>query len=454
MTDADRYRDLDHNPNDHLERALAAIGDEAAFPDTPDLAARIGGMLPDRPERIVDIHPARPRYRLIAAAALLIVLLGIGAMLAVPTARESVARWLHVDLPGLRIEVLDPDDAPRSSPPSSLGGSLLLGTPTTLADAALLAPAPLQLPSDPALGNPSEVWQRDGGTVVTLLYPASGTLPEIGETGVGLAFMQIVAPDGPILFAKQSIGSGGLEQVSVNGLEGFWVTNGRLVLQPADPLAIDSPPASSRWSGNVLIWSDGAGTTFRIESMLDRATVIRIAGTLAPVSAGLGNARGLPRVWGVSEMQEPDGMAFGVLHLLPEVPHASSSHRRPARHRACPRRDRPGFRRRVRAGEARLAGRGHRGWETGRGRTPGARSRSGGPCRDDVSSVDHHRAAPRNGRRGDCRRTAGRRLADVSGFHHLSANRGVVVERDRRRLRPAEPATHAGGARECEGRGA
>lgn len=121
MTDADHGHGHDHSRDDHLERALAAIGDEAAFPDTPDLAARIGGMLPDRPERIVDIHRARPRYRLIAAAVLVIVLLGIGAMLAVPTARESVARWLHVELPGLRIEVLDPDDAPRSSPPSSLG---------------------------------------------------------------------------------------------------------------------------------------------------------------------------------------------------------------------------------------------------------------------------------------------------------------------------------------------
>jgi len=360
---------------DRLEQTLAALRDGVTFPETPDMAARIAGVLPDRPGRTLVTPIRRQRRKLLVAAAVLL-LLAMGTMLAVPPARETVARWLHVDLPGLRIDVLEPDSANRPSPPSSLGGSLLLGTPTTLADAAALAPAPLQMPSDAAVGRPSEVWQRDGGAAITLLYPASGTLPEIGTTGIGLAFMQIVAPDGPILFAKQSIGNGGIEQVVVQGKEGFWVTDGRLVLQPADPLAIDSPPPASRWSGNVLIWSDGAGTTFRLESMLDRDAVMRIAGTLVPAISSAGNVRTLPLVLGVSEMQEPGGPSLRVPRLQPlEVSHASSAHCCTARRRARPRCVRPGVRGRVRPGEPRFSNRWDRGRETGFSRTPGARAR-------------------------------------------------------------------------------
>ena len=302
------------NQHDRLERSLAALHDEVTFPPSPDIAARIASSLPDR-HRMARPGSSRRQWRRYApfvAAAVVVLVVAIVATIAIPTARESVARWLHVDLPGVRIEVVDPGDVPPHTVPTSLGGSLLLGTPTTLEDAATLAPAPLRMPSDPAVGEPAELWQRDRGAVITMLYPASATLPEIGETGAGLAFMQIVAPNGPILFAKQSIGNDGIEQVRVGGQEGFWVSNGRLVMLPGNPLEIDPSPGSSRWSGNVLIWSDGEGTTFRIESMLDKDDAIRIAESLVPVTAESGNGDAAVTVWEVLETAKPDGMAAGL----------------------------------------------------------------------------------------------------------------------------------------------
>ena len=300
------------NQHDRLERSLAALHDQVTFPPSPDIAARIASSLPDR-HRMARPGSSRRQWRRYApfvAAAVVVLVVAIVATIAIPTARESVARWLHVDLPGVRIEVVDPGDVPPHTVPTSLGGSLLLGTPTTVEDAATLVPAPLRMPSDPAVGEPAELWQRDRGAVITMLYPASAMLPEIGETGAGLAFMQIVAPNGPILFAKQSIGNDGIEQVRVGGQEGFWVSNGRLVMLPGNPLEIDPSP-SSRWSGNVLIWSDGEGTTFRIESMLDRDDAIRIAESLVPVTAETGNGDASVTVWEISETAKPDGMATG-----------------------------------------------------------------------------------------------------------------------------------------------
>src|SRR5215218_9832827 len=104
-----------------LETALRQLGREVEFPPTPDVASAIRSRLGGR----------RPWVRPVAIA-VAILLVAIGAVLAVPPARTAILDWL-----GLRnVSVVRVDELPSAKPLRNLD----LGQKTTLAEARRRTP--------------------------------------------------------------------------------------------------------------------------------------------------------------------------------------------------------------------------------------------------------------------------------------------------------------------------
>lgn len=253
-----------------LEDLLGQLPDHMAFPPTPDIASRIGEILPERQAPGIR-RPLVWAAAVAIAAILLIVVL--------PGPRHAIAGWLG--LPGIRIEFVD--RFATDEKPDSIGSSLLFGEQTTLADAQATVPFAIALPTRDDLRDPDEVWLRTSAdvTAISLLYDAQDDLPQIGDTGVGMLLMEFQTSEEAAFLAKRSMGDGSFSVVTVNGQEGFWLENGELVVLPRDVTLPENQATQSRRSGNVLIWNDGE-TTFRLETSLDRFSALKIAESLMP----------------------------------------------------------------------------------------------------------------------------------------------------------------------------
>lgn len=264
-----------------LETRLRALADrDDLFPATPDFATEIG----------VQIEPPRPDHRTrwvsrrslrLAAMVALAVLAILVAALAVPSSRTAIADFFGIE--GIRIEF--GGDAPEvPATPASIGSSLLLGDETTLETAEAAAPFDIVMPADDAAGAPDELYlnRRSGVTVVGLLWHATDTLPEIGDTGVGMLLLEIEADGDDTIFVKKMVGGGEFNTAIVNDWPGYWIENGVLTVEPVEGLMLDLLGPESRRSGNVLIWSDSE-ITYRLETALPMEDAVRLAESLAPV---------------------------------------------------------------------------------------------------------------------------------------------------------------------------
>lgn len=214
----------------------------------------------------------RERLRWVSIA----VAIALMMVLAVPELRHATADLLG--FPGIRVDIGEPDDVPTTI--DSIGSSLLLGERSDANDVIAETDLPLLAPVDARVGDDPEVYlnQFDSGTVVSLLYPASDALPEIGSTGVGLLLMAV--DDGGssyYLIAKRAIAEQPPQPVTVNGADALWIQGGVLTVEGGDPFW-----TYQRRSGNVLLWSDGR-TTYRMESSLSLEDAIEIAESLQPV---------------------------------------------------------------------------------------------------------------------------------------------------------------------------
>lgn len=255
---------------DDLERELARLAGDVAFPPTPSFA------LPAPPHATRRVRQLAPRgwWRAGLAAAVLLLV----TTLAVPEARQTLAGWLG--FPGIRIEIGDQADDP---PPTvtTIGGSLLLGEAATFEEAAAAVNFELAVPRTGLEDIEPEVYlnQFQDAPVVSLLYPASNELPGIGETGVGLLLMQIDASGNTSMFiTKRASAESPPRPVAVDGGDGMWIQGGVLTIDAGDPFW-----TYERRSGNVLVWEQD-GITYRMESNLPRDDAIAIAESLAPLA--------------------------------------------------------------------------------------------------------------------------------------------------------------------------
>jgi hypothetical protein len=217
-----------------LDAALRELGRQVEFPPTPDLAPAIRGRL-ERPRRW-----GRP-----VAIALAVLVVGVGAVLAVPPARTAILDWLG--LRGVTITRVD------ELPPTRPIGSLELGRRVTLAE----APPWALVPDD----RPDRVYVDDG--TVNLLW---GTPDD-----VRLLLTQF---RGEALFQKLIEGGAEVERVTINGRPGVWLDEPHVVVI-RDPRG-QFRDEETRLAGKTLLWGHG-DVTLRLEGDLSKAQALRIA---------------------------------------------------------------------------------------------------------------------------------------------------------------------------------
>jgi hypothetical protein len=242
-----------------LERELLALGDEIAWPPTPDLAAAVGARIAAEPR-----PPARrtwqwPWPRLATAlAAVLVVLVAFGILFAAsPGVRATVRDWLGIGA----VHITRVERLPDLAPARELG----LGRRVTFksAEAEFGTIATVR-----ALGAPDAVYLGSGlPHRVTLVYVARPGLPA-GKAGVG-ALLDEIEGDTPIIYAEKLVGARvPITHVKVNGDDGYFI-GGSHALQLPDELR-------PRLAGNTLVWQHEA-VTYRLETALGLRAALALA---------------------------------------------------------------------------------------------------------------------------------------------------------------------------------
>jgi hypothetical protein len=217
-----------------LDVALRELGRQVEFPPTPDLASAIRGRL-ERPRRW-----GRP-----VAVALAVLVVAVGAVLAVPPARTAILDWL-----GLRgVSIVRVDELPPTSPI----GRLDLGRRVTLEE----APRWTLVPDD----QPDSVFVEDG--TVNLLWGTPDDVRLLLTEFRGEAFIE-----------KLIEGGAEVERVSVNGGAGVWLDQPHVVMFKDPRGRFRDNPA--RLAGKTLLWQEG-DLTLRLEGDLSKAEALRIA---------------------------------------------------------------------------------------------------------------------------------------------------------------------------------
>lgn len=213
-----------------LERELRAM--QVAWPETPDLAARLWFE--------TRRAPRRARWAALAVA------LVLGGLAAVEPARSAVLELLG--LKSVRIERREPTATP--TPP---GADLGLGVATS----STSTPAPA------ALGKPDATYAD--GDMVTHVY---GDPPEILVTQV---------PGSVTPFIEKSIGQGvRLERFRIEGAPAYFISgapHGVAFGRRGGDVRFDP----QRLAGNTLLVERRDGLLIRIEGEIERARAVEIA---------------------------------------------------------------------------------------------------------------------------------------------------------------------------------
>lgn len=161
-------------------------------------------------------------------------------------------------------------------------GSVLnrgFGEPASLADARASVPFDVQVPSDPALGDPDAVYLAavpDGGTVIQVWGERPGF--PANDDGIGLVVTQFRADIGPDTFEKMLLEGTRVDAVVVDGQAGWWVEGGvhAFFYRDAEGQMVDT---TLRLVGSALIWED-RGVAMRIEGAPDLTSAMRVAASL------------------------------------------------------------------------------------------------------------------------------------------------------------------------------
>ena len=214
------------------------------------------------------------RWALAAAAVIVLV----ATLLAYTPTRDAIAGWLNLHTIIHRAQnPLTP--SPLTSGP--VGERLGLGTRTTLDGAQRQVGWSIVIPS--FLGAPNEVYVKvapsgPSGGEVTLVYVSRTDIRPTGITGVSVLVTEARGQVNEQYFGKVLGPDVTIEQVSVNGHAGWWISG-----KPHDFAFTDAQgnfyAESLRLATNTLIFDDG-GTLVRIEGDMTRTQAIEIARSL------------------------------------------------------------------------------------------------------------------------------------------------------------------------------
>jgi hypothetical protein len=256
-----------------LEQRLVLLQAEIEWPVTPALAARVRA-------RIAAPAPAlRPWFQnrwALAAAAVLVVL---AALIAYTPSRDAIASWINLHTIFTRVNQL-PTPSPLPSGP--IGKRLGLGDATTLAQAQsqvswhIVVPASLSQPDEVYLQLPPEGPPQGE---VTLVYKSRPGLKTSGQTGVAVLITEANGKVDAQFFGKMLGDGTTMEQVTVNGHQGYWISG-----QPHLFIFVDASGQfryeTLRLATNTLLIDDN-GTVIRIEGDLTKTQALEIAASLS-----------------------------------------------------------------------------------------------------------------------------------------------------------------------------
>lgn len=261
---------------DPVIEQLEQLGAALEFPPTPAIAEEVAAAFHPEPRRIWWLP-----YSLVAAALAI-------ALIANPQVRGAVWDWLEVA--GIELRILDTQPTGEELP---LLDEALFGSPASKDDAEAAFGRPLAVPNVVLPKTPDAVYVKneEGGMVaVTFVYPASESLPAIGDSEYGAVLTQIGGPTDSPFFLKFMLDFDHQIYVSETGLQMQWIERGQL--------ASADEPEAWRSSANVLIWGD-ANAGYRLESGLTQEESEEIAESM---SAEQGNLIGSSTVFGVSTL--------------------------------------------------------------------------------------------------------------------------------------------------------
>jgi hypothetical protein len=235
-----------------LERALVALGRELAVPEPPDLWPAVAGQIAPRAR-------ARPRTRWAFAVAFAL-LAALAATLAIPEARSTLLRFLHVA--GEEIELVD--ELPEVTAQPDL--DYILGKRVSLAEARRTAGFDVRELDEP----PAHVYLGEHETV-WFLY---GT-PENVRLLIAQTPRRTLSP---ILFKKLVSPVTRIEYVSVDESLGVFLSGEPHIVLLTDERG-EVVQESTRLARDVLVWSDG-GVAFRLEGDFTREQALHLARSL------------------------------------------------------------------------------------------------------------------------------------------------------------------------------
>jgi hypothetical protein len=273
-----------------LERALTDLGAHLEHPPTPPLAEAVVARLAAAPAparageglRLPRVLagpvrawlPRQPVWRRIAVAALALLVLAAGIVVATPGAREAVARRLGI--PGVAIHLGGPGPTAPTLP-TGAGANLGLGRRVSLERARGAVSFPLLVPSAAGFQRPDAVYLSQdipGGRVDFVYRPRPG-LAVSRFTNAGLLITQFRADPMVEKLAKTTTE---LDRVTVAGETGYWFAGGAHAFAYLDRNGAIREE-TSRLAGSTLVWAH-ADLTLRLEGQVSRAEALRIAASM------------------------------------------------------------------------------------------------------------------------------------------------------------------------------
>jgi hypothetical protein len=262
-----------HLPEDFFEPRLKKNAKGTSYPDDPKLSGTVRAGLGAR----------RPRLGWVIAAIVLILLLAAG--LAVPGLRTAVLNWIRIGavqiyqvqpsptstptlMPARTSEPVTVVNTPMPQPsPTALLSIIDLSGETTLGDAESKAGFSILLPAYPSdLDQPDHVFLQDlGGPEVILIW-----MERIDPQKVRLALYEV--PSDNIVLRKMLPKT--IMKTVVNGKPAVWIEGQYMLVAGSGNMVV-----RRLVQGHTLIWTVGS-ITYRLESGLDLAGVVRIAESL------------------------------------------------------------------------------------------------------------------------------------------------------------------------------
>jgi hypothetical protein len=237
-----------------LEHELRELGRAIELPPTPNLAASVRTRLE------AALAPRRVFARRTVILAFVLIVVAVGAAMAVPQARTAILEWLG--LRGVTVERVE--TAPTATRRLGDVDALGLGERVTLAEARRRVDHALAVPA--RLGVPDGVYVGPDGRV-SLVYLD-------GEDEVAALLTQFRAAIDE-RFVHKAVGPGTtVEPVNVGASRGWWIEG-----EPHEVVLLrDEEPVveTLRLATNTLLWQRGH-VTLRLEGDLTKAEAVRVA---------------------------------------------------------------------------------------------------------------------------------------------------------------------------------